>query len=101
MKYYPKPARHALADYPVAYYSLIGGFIWAILSGALTNRLLELTPEDNRPVHLALCNLALNLAMLCGTMLGSLLADGVGLREAMVITCILRIGSGLALTRWG
>ena len=81
--------------------SLVGGLVWAILSGALINRLLELTPENNRPVHLALYNLALNMAMLCGTMLGPLLADGVGLREAMVITFILRVGSGLALARWG
>jgi MFS family permease len=81
--------------------SLVGGFVWAILSGALINRLLELTPEDHRPAHFALYNLALNLAMLCGTMLGPLLAESVGLREAMVIACALRIGSGLALARWG
>jgi MFS family permease len=81
--------------------NLIGGFIWAILSGALTNRLLELTPEENRPTHLALYNLALNMAMLCGTMLGPLLAGGVGLREALLIIFALRVGSGLALARWG
>ncbi len=81
--------------------NVVGGAIWAILSGALVNRLLELIPENDRPTHLAIYNLALNVAMLSGTMLGPLLADVVGLREALFIIFALRIGSGLALVRWG
>ena len=81
--------------------SVAGGTIWAILSGALVNRLLEVTPEDKRPSHLALYNLALNVAMLSSTMLGPLLADVVGLREALFIITVLRVGSGLAMARWG
>jgi MFS family permease len=81
--------------------SVAGGIIWAILSGALVNRLLEVTPEDKRPSHLAIYNLALNAATLSSTMLGPLLADVVGLREALLIIFVLRIGSGLAMTRWG
>ena len=77
------------------------GVVWAILSGSLVNRLLELIPEEHRPAHLAVYNLALNIAILLSTMLGPYLADIVGLREALVITCILRLVSGLALTRWG
>ncbi|MCL4299294.1 MAG: MFS transporter [Anaerolineae bacterium] len=81
--------------------SVVGGIVWAILSGALVNRLLEVTPEDKRPSHLALYNLALNVATLSSTMLGPLLADVVGLREALFIIAALRIGSGLAMARWG
>ncbi len=81
--------------------SVVGGIVWAILSGALVNRLLELTPEDKRPSHLALYNLALNMATLSGTMLGPFLADWVGLRAALFIIAALRIGSGLAMARWG
>ncbi len=81
--------------------SVAGGTIWAILSGALVNRLLEVIPEDKRPSHFALYNLALNVAMLSSTMLGSLLADVVGLREALFIIAVLRVGSGLAMARWG
>lgn len=81
--------------------SVVGGSIWAILSGALVNRLLEVTPEDKRPSHLALYNLALNVATLSSTMLGPLLADSVGLREALFIIAALRVGSGLAMARWG
>ncbi|MDH3675057.1 MAG: hypothetical protein OES12_06155, partial [Anaerolineae bacterium] len=81
--------------------SFVGGLIWAILSGALVNRLFELIPEDNRSTYLALYNLALNMAILCGTMLGPLLAAETGLRGALIIVGILRVGSGLALARWG
>jgi DHA1 family multidrug resistance protein-like MFS transporter len=81
--------------------SVIIGLIWAIMSGSLVNRLLELTPEDHRASHLAIYNMALNVAILLSTMLGPFLADLVGLREALIIVCILRVGSGLALARWG
>ena len=77
------------------------GLIWAIMSGSLVNRLLELTPEDHRASHLAVYNMALNVAILLSTMLGPFLADIVGLREALIVVCILRVGSGLALARWG
>lgn len=81
--------------------SVVGGIVWAILSGALVNRLLEMTPDDKRPSHLALYNLALNMATLAGTMLGPFLAEGVGLRTALFIIAALRVGSGLAMARWG
>jgi MFS family permease len=80
---------------------LIGGGTWAILSGALSNRLLEHVPDNDRPAHLALYNLALNIATLSGTMLGPLMGDLIGLREALFLMFILRVGSGLALARWG
>jgi MFS family permease len=86
---------------PLIIASIIIGLIWAIMSGSLVNRLLELTPEDHRASHLAIYNMALNVAILLSTMFGPLLADLVGLREALIIVCILRVGSGLALARWG
>jgi MFS family permease len=81
--------------------SLFGGATWAILSGALSNRLLESIPEDNRPVHLALYNMALNIAMLSGTMLSPSVADIIGLRETLLLAFILRLIGGLALHLWG
>jgi MFS family permease len=81
--------------------SVAGGVVWALLSGALVNRLLELAPENDRPTHFAFYNLALNIATLSSTMLGPLLADVTGLREAIFIVFLLRVGSGFALGRWG
>jgi len=81
--------------------NLLGGMVWAFLSGTFVNRLLELTPDDSRPSHLALYNISLNVATLTGTMLGPLLSDMVGLREALFIVFAMRLLSGLALFRWG
>jgi DHA1 family multidrug resistance protein-like MFS transporter len=81
--------------------SIIGGVVWGLLSGSLSNRLLEIIPTDSRPAHLAFYNLALNLATLTGTMLGPFLTYWVGLREALIIVAVLRVMSGLALVRWG
>ena len=81
--------------------SIIGGVVWGLLSGSLSNRLLEIIPADQRPIHLALYNIALNLATLVGTMLGAYLGDWVGLREALLIVAAMRLISGVALARWG
>jgi MFS family permease len=91
------------ASYHLIWYilgSVYIGVVWAILSGSLVNRLLELIPEAHRAAHLAVYNMALNIAVLLSAMLGPFLAGIVGLREALVITFILRLVSGLALARW-
>jgi hypothetical protein len=41
-----------------------------------------------------LYNLALNIAILSGTMLGPFLANWTGLREALLIVFALRVGVG-------
>lgn len=79
----------------------IGGIVWAILAGAHINRLLERIPEETRPAHLAVYNLAFNAALLGGTLLGPFLGDWLGLRGALLLVFALRAGSGLALGRWG
>lgn len=79
----------------------IGGVVWAILAGAHINRLLERIPEETRPAHLAVYNLAFNAALLGGTLLGPFLGDWLGLREALLLVFVLRTSSGLALARWG
>jgi MFS family permease len=81
--------------------NMVGGVVWAILSGTFMNRLLEIIPEDNRSPHLALYNICLNIATLMGTMLGPVLANITGLREALFIVFALRVIGGLALARWG
>jgi hypothetical protein len=81
--------------------NLVGGATWAILGGALANRLLEVAPDDDRPAHLAFYNLALNVATLSSTMLGPLLADLIGIRPALYLSVALRLLAALSLARWG
>jgi predicted MFS family arabinose efflux permease len=80
--------------------SITGGFIWAILNGGMVNRLMERVPEDDRPAHMALHNLALNLGILIGSLAGPLLAEWIGLRDALWVASALRILGGVLLFLW-
>lgn len=80
--------------------SLLGGLAWAMMAGALGNYMLEQAPEQARPAALAWYNMALNAAILSGSLLGSALADWTGLVPALLIAALLRALSGVAIWRW-
>jgi len=80
--------------------SIAGGFAWGITSGGLLNRLMERTPEDDRPAYMALHNLSLNLGILLGSLAGPLLAARLGLRDAMLVSAGLRFFAGLLFVLW-
>ena len=75
--------------------------MWGLANGALVNRLMECTPEGDRPAHMALHNLALNLGLLCGSLLGPALGEIAGLRSALLIGAGLRALAGILLGVWG
>lgn len=77
--------------------SVIGGMAWSLVGGAIGNYLLENVPDTDRPAYLAWYNLALNLAVLLGSLIGPLLADTFGLVEALVISFIARALGALAI----
>lgn len=81
--------------------SAIGGLSWSLAGGAIANYMLERIPEGERPSHLAWYNLALNAAILIGSMLGPLFAEEMGLSSALAIAAVCRFGAALALRRWG
>ena len=81
--------------------SFVGGGAWAITNGGLVNRLMERVPENDRPAHMALHNLALNLGILSGSLLGPFLGNWIGLRAAMFVGAGLRLLAGILLGVWG
>lgn len=81
--------------------AVVGGAVWAILGGALSNRLLERIPAHDRPPYLALYNLALNGAMLTGSIVGAGLSNAIGIREALFVAVGLRLLAGVLLWRLG
>ena len=102
----------SLCFYPIAlglsksaadYYllSTIGGLVWALVSGASANYLLEKIPENDRPSHLAWYNIILNASVLIGSLAGPLIASSIGIGLAMIIFGVLRFISGIALLKWG
>lgn len=81
--------------------SLVGGFGWAFVGGALINYLLEKTPGNNWSGYLAWYNIILNTAILAGSILGPVLAGNVNLGPALLIIGVLRFLSGVFILKWG
>jgi MFS family permease len=81
--------------------AIIGGIGWGFLGGATANRLMEKVPEDDRPLHMALFNIIVNLGVLTGSLLGPVVGVWTGLQAAMLIGGVLRLLSSLVLWRWG
>jgi len=80
--------------------SLTGGVSWALASAGLVNRLMERVPPDDLPAHMALHNLALNLGILGGSLIGPALGDGLGLRQALLLASGLRLLGSVLLGLW-
>ncbi len=79
----------------------IGGLVWAMVGGALYNYVLEKSPPDDRPSHIAWYTIALNSGMLLGSLGGPWLADAFSLVAVLVTCAIVRFLAGLAILRWG
>ena len=96
------PLLLGLAENSVLFFaaSILGGAITGVMGGAQVNRLMERIPGDDLPAHMALNNMAGNIALLVGSMLGPLLADALGLREAILLSAGLRVLAGVALVLW-
>jgi MFS family permease len=80
--------------------SVLGGLAWSVTAGSLGTYLLEQAPEGERPAALAWYNLALNAAVLTGSLSGSFLAESMGLVPTLLLAAGLRALSGIALWRW-
>ncbi len=81
--------------------SLIGGLFFSMVSGAYANYMLENIPSNDRPTHLAWYNIILNTAVLIGSLAGPVIADQIGLSEALVLIAALRFLAGLSILKWG
>jgi MFS family permease len=85
------------------YYGLsaIGGLVWALVSGAYLNYILESTPANDRPAYLAWYNVVANACILAGSLAGPLIADQTGLSTALILFGVLRLLAGLTILKWG
>jgi len=72
-----------------------------MLSGALINRLMERVPVNDRPAHMAIHNLALNLGILAGSLLGPVAADLIGLQSSLIGAAGLRLLAAGFFLLWG
>ncbi len=97
------PLLLGIARGPVMYFMacLLGGGINAMLTGALINRLMEKVPSDDRPAHMALHNLALNLGILAGSLLGPVAAGLMGTQPSLILSAGLRLLAAGFFFLWG
>ncbi|MBN1537324.1 MAG: MFS transporter [Anaerolineales bacterium] len=100
MGFYPLCA--GLARTPFLYWvaSFGGGLVCGMVTGGLMNRLMERTPQGDRPAHMAFYNVALNLGMLGGSLAGPMVSDLMGLRAALLFSAGLRTLAGILLLIW-
>jgi len=97
------PIMLALSHNVFQFYALsfINGFLFALVNGAYANYMLENIPPHDRPSHLAWYTIIFNLALLGSSVIGPLLADSIGLVQALILFGLLRIVAGFNLLKWG
>ncbi len=97
------PLLLGIANGPGYYYlaCLIGGGVNVMLSAAIINRLMERVPPNDRAAHMALHNLALNLGILAGSLLGPVAVNLVGTQPALIISAGLRLLAAGFFWLWG
>lgn len=81
--------------------SPFGGLGWALAGGAMINWLLERVSPADRAVSLVWYNLAINAAMLFGSLLGSAGGDWMGVRVALLVFGGLRMLAALYILKRG
>ena len=97
------PLLLAIAEGPELYYlaCFIGGAVYAMLSGGLINRLMERVPAKDRPAHMAIHNLSLNIGILAGSLLGPVSAELIGLQASLFLGAGLRLLAAGFIWLWG
>jgi len=78
----------------------LGGLSWGFAGTGTLNNLMDKVPEHDRPAHMALNHIVMNVGILAGSFLGPVLGDMVGIRTAILAAGILRIFAGLLVGRW-
>jgi MFS family permease len=97
------PLLLGVAKGPVLYFlaCLIGGGVNAMLGGAIINRLMERVPADDRAAHMTLHNMALNLGILAGSLLGPVAANLMGTQPSLILSAGLRLLAAGFFFLWG
>jgi MFS family permease len=75
---------------------VVNGIAWGGYNLASFNLILEITPDDNRSLYVAVYNTLMGVATSLGPLVGGFAAEIIGLRPIFLISSVLR-GLGLAI----
>jgi len=78
----------------------LGGLAWGFAGNGTLNNLMDKVPADDRPAHMALNHIVMNIGILSGSFLGPVLGDMIGIRTAILAAGVLRIFAGMLVGRW-
>lgn len=78
---------------------IIGGLAWGGWGLATFNLLLQLTPDDRRPSHVAVHSLCSGIAATVAPLAGTILIDAIGFRHIFLLSTILRLLAAESLRR--
>ena len=78
----------------------MGGLAWGFAGTSTLNNLMDRVPEDDRPAHMALNHIVMNVGILAGSFLGPVLGDMVGIQTAILAAGVLRVFAGILVGRW-
>jgi predicted MFS family arabinose efflux permease len=78
----------------------IGGISWGFAGSASLNQLMDRIPADDRPGHMAIHHITMNIGILAGAFLGPLLGDAIGLQTAIFAIGALRLLAAVLIARW-
>lgn len=81
--------------------SIIAGLFGAGMNIYLTDRLLQVSPEGDRPAFVAANSLLANITAFTAPMIGTALADAIGINTTFFVIAGTRIIGGLLLGRVG
>ncbi|MCD6519881.1 MAG: MFS transporter [Anaerolineae bacterium] len=81
--------------------AVVGGLIAPGMNIFLTDTLIRVSPEDQRPAFVAMNSFLANMTAFVSPMIGTLLADLLGIRIALVIAAAVRFVGGLFFWRLG
>ena len=92
---YPVLTAFAHSLTPILFAALVGGLFSAGLNLAFFNVLLALAPADRRSAYVALNSVSANGMSFLGPILGSVVADVLGIRPAFLLAGAVRLLGGL------
>lgn len=78
---------------------VLGGLAWGFAGTSTLNHLMEVVPADDRPAHMALNHITMNLGILLGSFLGPVLGQLVGVRLAIFLAGVFRVVAGGMVVR--